>query len=844
MSVSWVDGVTLTFEVGYGSTVFTESPPWTDETAYLRGFDASLSSRSTEWDQFQPGIGSFTLDDRTRRFDASYGPASVALNGSSGNYWSAGDLAAFAGASELDLRVAVALTDWTPGTASTLLSQYGAAGQRSWSLDITTSGYLQLVVSSNGTATTTTDSGVPVGTADGKLFLVRATWENSAGAVTYYVKHSSPRRARADCADDAGWTQVGAVDTGMTASTLHNSTSAVRLGSRADGTQYAAGTFYYAQAATTIAGAVACAFWPGDAASAAATSWTSSVGASETWSGSGSWTLLVQGPHFDHLVPGTPVRLTATYSGTDYRLFYGYVTRWPHSYPAIGVDSVVTLIAADALAWLARKPAPDSPYGIAMEIDRITFSDPTKPGAYWPLHEPYPSTAFADAWGDAGGYWSNAAAAGGVSQPASTAPTRIQGAVRAVANRAPTIADGPGVFYSPTLAFWVYLPNESAQFRIFAGLGDGPHLGMCYGVDDLFYMQSYWPTAWDEKVTLVGRLAPGAHHISIANIGGTTIYYVDGVAGSLGGYSDGAAVVDTTNYPGLYLDGINATVSDVTFGMEVGLESIAAGSTGRSLDTSGERMTWLLTAAGIPAALQDVTTDVSTYLGPSTAGGSYAQLCRDVETAEGGRLFVAGDGKVTFRSFLWAGTASAATTSQGTFGDAAGEVPYSSIVIDAANIDDITNSATVSIANGAAGVARDATSIAAYGESSTSRTAPLASTGDAANLAARLVAGRAHPTSRVEQLTITRGPSTMTPFPQVLARKIGERITVKRRPNSTETISAEVTIEGIRHVSNAADATWTTTWNTAPAPPTAAEAGWWTVEDTVLGVIDSGVSVP
>lgn len=141
-----------------------------------------------------------------------------------------------------------------------------------------------------------------------------------------------PKRAAADCQSDDGWVALGASDTGTT-TTLYNSTNAVRVGTQgsAGTASMLDGTLYYAQAATAIDGTPDVAFWPKDAETdSAATSWVSSV-SGETWTGTGSaYDLKVQGPVLGRqLTPGTPVRVTATRTATDYDVWTGYLRRSP-----------------------------------------------------------------------------------------------------------------------------------------------------------------------------------------------------------------------------------------------------------------------------------------------------------------------------------------------------------------------------------------------------------------------------------------------------------------------------------------------------------------------------------
>jgi hypothetical protein len=296
---------------------------------------------------------------------------------------------------------------------------------------------------------------------------------------------------------------------------------------------------------------------------------------------------------------------------------------------------------------------------------------------------------------------------------------------------------------------------------------------------------------------------------------------------------------------GLYVDGIGATVSDVAYGGDYTLTDLVdAGATGRAFELSGARMNWLLDAAGVPAGLRDISTDTATYLGPSSAGGNFGDLCGQVAAAEAGRWFVTGAGVLTFRSHLWSHTAAAATTSQGTFNDSAADV-----VISPADRAEVVNEVTVSLPNGTSGTARDEESIALYGVRSRSYSAPVASPEAAAGLAAYYVGLRAHPRMRCTSVTFDPRTAPSTLWPHMLGRKIGDRITVIRNPtatltpaSTTEPITMPVTIEGISR-SFSAEGVCRVTWTTIPAPATSAEAGWFTLDDAVLGMLDAGISI-
>lgn len=866
MSTLYNGTLTPIIEFAPADALYAASPTWVEITDYIKSVDLASTSRTNEIDDFQPGYLRAVVNNRTRLFDPAYGPASVTFPGNTANYWSCGDLAAFAGATGLDIRACLSLTDWSPAANSTIVSQYGAAGQRSWSLGINTNGYLRLITSTNGTATVSANSGCRVAAVDGQTVCVRATW-SSSNAVYFYVKRTLKGRERLDCLSDDGWVQLGAVKVGVAAA-LFNSTTTVQVGRGGDATEPLAGSVYYADARTTIGSdTLVFAFWPKDAASTAATSWVSSAGAGETWTQTGTTTVAIQGTYFGQLTPGTPIRVRAIYDAVTYDVWYGYVRRYPQTYPGTGTDSVARIEAVDALGWLLEQPAPETPFGIGVaalgRVHAVDYPDVTR-DPYWPLHEPFPAREFAGGNPTAGGgSFVGDVDAGDITQPgAPQAATRSFGQTSTQLAQASAIKGGlpAGALadYYPSLAFWCYVPTATSQFEVIAANGIFSFVADPVGVgaSARTYGQLDIPgviqAAW-----VIPHLTPGWHYVELVMLSAVTLSVsVDGVGQSAGS----TALIRATSgrYPALWVSGYGSSgggsVSDVTFGIvsDSGFtdDGLYFSGLGRPLELSGPRMTWLLTAAGIPTALQSVTTDVSTYLGPQPSLATYGAHCKAVEAAENGRLFVSPTGAVTLRSHVWATTATAATVSQHTFGDGAGESPYADLTVDPMSVDDITNIASVSTPTGGGGTYREEASIALYGEHSTSRTAPLSTSAAATNLAIQLATVRAYPTVRVENLTINpRAPGwESTLWPQVLGRGIGERITVKRSPTSTlnpavttSTINAQVTIEGISH--NWDSERWTTTWNTAPASLTAQEAGYFTSDDAVLSVIDSGVVV-
>lgn len=147
--------------------------------------------------------------------------AYFALPGTSGSYLSAPDSAALDITGDIDIRVAIAATDWTPSSQPFVVGKWNTANQ-AYSLRLNTDGTLALDWSSTGSTTNASASTVAPTIADGAILSVRATLDVDNGAsgrtITYYTKASTAASADADCKDDTGWTLLGSavVQAGVT----------------------------------------------------------------------------------------------------------------------------------------------------------------------------------------------------------------------------------------------------------------------------------------------------------------------------------------------------------------------------------------------------------------------------------------------------------------------------------------------------------------------------------------------------------------------------------------------------------------------------------------------------
>lgn len=147
----------------------------------------------------------------------------LALDGTSGTRASTPDSAALSITSDIDVRVRVAPTDWTPAAEETFVAKW-VSGQRSWLFSLFTTGRLRLRLSSDGTSIVSADSSVGSGFVDASTHWVRVTWRNSDDRVQFFTSE-----------DGVTWSQLG-TDKSLAVSAIFDSTSAVEIGSTDNGT--------------------------------------------------------------------------------------------------------------------------------------------------------------------------------------------------------------------------------------------------------------------------------------------------------------------------------------------------------------------------------------------------------------------------------------------------------------------------------------------------------------------------------------------------------------------------------------------------------------------------------
>jgi hypothetical protein len=172
------------------------------------------------------------------------------LPGVASNFASTPDAAALDITGDIDLRVKVALDDWTPSALMTLFSKWNTTGnQKSYALDLNTNGTLSFFWAPDGSTSNSANSTVAPTVADGAVKWVRATLDVDNGA--------SGRDIQFFTSDDGTtWTQLGTTVTQAGTTSIYAGTASVTVGSTSNG-GWSNGAFYRAQILDGIAGTTA-----------------------------------------------------------------------------------------------------------------------------------------------------------------------------------------------------------------------------------------------------------------------------------------------------------------------------------------------------------------------------------------------------------------------------------------------------------------------------------------------------------------------------------------------------------------------------------------------------------
>ena len=554
------------------------------------------------------------------------------------------------------------------------------------------------------------------------------------------------------------------------------------------------------------------------------------------------------GTYVGELLPMKRIRVRAVIGATSAVLFTGYMLGFPQEYPGM-VDQVVSVQCVDGFRVLEQSSLPGSAYAAEVLAD--------DPDNYWLMQSLDEASSIVPVRGAIDLLSIEPWVAGSGTVDVSTSGTLPVGESNGLIdgrNFSPTVGTFPAV-----VEMWV----DPA-----ADVTNTVQIRFAESTSDFFVVR---PAA-NNYQSVVVNYSHGGKKDSVADgplgvwftlptAAPTEPYHVAVVASSttLTVYVNGAVIGTDTLASGSYtitfsgqVPGISTIFADLTAVSHLATYSTApsaarilahatAGITGYGHphgERTGARVGRCLDAIGWPSGDRDLATG-ETVCGPWLPDSDSALgHIRQLEVAEQGVVFMAGDGKVTLRDRQWFMTNTRNVTVQATFGDGAGELPYRDVSISSRESDYIRNVVSVAYSGGRV-AEQDATSVAAYteqGDSVSARTIRKANI--ARNLARYRLRLRKDPVTRVNRLTVDprAGAGTATVLPELITLDLCDRVAVKRRPTGgTGTIDLIASVQGVSHVIT--PGRWSVDFYLAPAPPNCTEGPYLTLGDSTYGDI-------
>ena len=576
------------------------------------------------------------------------------------------------------------------------------------------------------------------------------------------------------------------------------------------------------------------------------------------------------GPYYGRITPGRPIRIQATApGGSAQTIFQGYVDQWDQQYTNPS-DAVAAVTASDAFKVLnliilpsyweyqVREDGPPTCWfrfddGNTPSTPYDTISGKSSGTWRWIATDAnVPSVADEATDGDSTGSLvvndtSVSASFAGLKYvdfsaelwPFSASDYLAKTVECWIQTTSATTTGTSGIFYRPGNEFMISLrltgynpvgfgvlkavwgsattPNTATEIQSTVNVGDGkPH-----------HVVMRWDSATSAKqlwvdgilATITDTFTTSAPVQTKTTVGRPFVASADTTRNATVGF---AGIIDELAFYG----NTALTAAQIADHYAIGKGNYQTG------DTATQRLESLLPMADWMSDGETFSTATSTMQGINTQGKTLLSALKECETADQGRLFCDRSGLVKFISHNEMAVNSTFNTSQRTFGDGTGELPYLDLEF---NYNDqlIFNRSIASRQNGATATGNDTTSQGQYFIRTDSQSGLINDTDQAmTDIANVRIATYKQPQLRIEQMRFS--PRRLTSmYSATITDDIGTRITVKRRPQGVgSVISKELIVEGISH--DIGISSWVTTYNLSPAP-----LAFLILDNLVYGVIDS-----
>jgi hypothetical protein len=506
-------------------------------------------------------------------------------------------------------------------------------------------------------------------------------------------------------------------------------------------------------------------------------------------------------PYNGQLTPRKQIRIRATYGGSTYDVFRGFVSGFTPNWTEAGKDSTVTLSCFDAMQLLGSVFLPQD-----WSRDYILS---TSPRHYWPLDEPvtpYSTSTMKDYGSVVLDMTLSNTAVSGSQLAAGLANSSVQGSNTTAGSSSTGAVQGVGNF---SASMWM-IGNPDSDFAsggiIYNSVWSiefesSTNAYLLYMLDYNSSVQRIWRTA--------STFDGGSARMVSFTFDGTSkaiTFYVDGVAQTMNTVTPTSIFAFTVN-EGYFLGAGQTQQFIVWDGIQTQavFREIYKYSTAYLPETTSARVDRIIAETSFPTGL------LST---PASPAGSVLEITDDAPAvsselqltadSEGASLFVAKNGTLTMYSRTQQFTQSRSVTTQATYG--ASGLDIGTDVQVQYDGDSMRNSIGIEMSGGAVITSSDSTSQSLYGQASEVISTQLSSFTDAKQLSdLHLLRGKSV-YAKVSPVQVVL--SSAADWASTLDLELHDKIVVNIQPPLGSLISQGLLVQNIHH--ECADKVWRT----------------------------------
>jgi hypothetical protein len=502
------------------------------------------------------------------------------------------------------------------------------------------------------------------------------------------------------------------------------------------------------------------------------------------------------GTYYGKLLPRRQIRITASYGGTTYPVFRGFVSGWPPAWTDAGKDSTITLSCFDAVGLLASETLPAD-----WSRDYILS---TAPRHYYPCDEPVGPFTTNQVLKDYGSVPLNMATTAEASNFSQLAVGLVNSSITSTGSNAANSSLGvvnasPGSF---TVSCWA-IADASAGGSIFIQ-GNIYNHTYYFGFNtttEKFYAEVTEPSFGNSKVasTNISGWDTGKPRLLTFTWNSATrtiAMFIDGISVAVTTVNNAGIYVQTNENVNIGSGSVQQIVVWDGVQTQATIQSIFKGSTANFLETARVRFQGLIANTPFPTALTNPpSAPVTTVLEVTDDAPQVAGELQKLSDSEFAPLFVTRDGVVTLYNQNQIRTQTRSIVSQGTYGTGGFALgPNVALEYDG---DSMRNEANITMSGGGVYIQRNTTSVNTYGAAEASIDTQVASLANAVSVANIVTGwgGQVYP--KTDPFDVVLSPDG--DWSNALNRELNDRITLVVSPPTGNSTTIPMLLQRVRH---------------------------------------------